>query len=269
MRLQAVGYALSFGQGPKTPKNTTELLRERLLQQSGVKMSDSFTEHGRLSEFELNKLIKYLTKYIDLFEPIQKDAYRGESLYDKPLSYLANLKSMGVHTIIDLSNKPLYDHMCNDEGLIYHPFEISFSFWTNAAFRRESEFLESRFDSNVHRGAPNNLNTEKENFSQESRAFIEKFIAFINTVQKGNFYIGCSYGNSRTDQALMLCYFFNPRDAQFRFQEPDEFSSYIPSMNNLYKKLNAEDKIKLGWTPEFEEKFKARLQKAKNGCGIG
>ena len=89
---------------------------------------------------------------------------------------------------------------------------------------------------------------------------INDFIKFIQTMQKGNLYIGCEFGTYTTENALMLNAHFNPL-----FLRGQKFISIYnrvltPKLINLYKNLTTEHKRLLGWTKEYDQLVLKRLQ---------
>ena len=83
-------------------------------------------------------------------------------------------------------------------------------------------------------------------------------------VYEDNVYIGCMLGTVRTDCALMLNHFFNPKASI----TPDCITMinrcYLDKLETLYKNLTEANKRELGWTKEFEAAFMPRLRKAIN-----
>lgn len=244
MKLQAVGYILSFGQGPKLPKSAADLLRERLLTQAGVSTSDLFTREGHKEEHGLNKMVSNLLKPstvqhellkgldINAFQQIQENAYSGEMLSANS-QHLSLLQKAGIQRIIDLTESSLGKEASLENGMEYTSFPIG----------------DSHFWIDLHRDGIN-------------REFLDRFVGLISAMRKGNFYIGCAYGTARTTEALMLSHFFNPKDSQFNYFEPESFGYIYNILPKIHKKLTAADKEKMGWTPQFEAESKAKIQKA-------
>lgn len=88
-------------------------------------------------------------------------------------------------------------------------------------------------------------------------------IPLISTINKGDFYIGCTYGTHDTDIALMFSNFFNPKDKQFSPAKVNRmyYGFNLAQMRNIGKKLTLKDKQAIGWTPEFEKKFHERIER--------
>lgn len=210
---------------------------------------DEFHRQGRLGEFELKKLGDDLIKpstvqhellkdlNINAFNQVQENGYVGQALiYHKQTEKcLEQLKKAGINQVIDavLDPESGYKEACEEAGLTYHRFALPDDFW------REKRHLE--FDPQY---------------------FVNQIVNFIKQIQKGNFYLGCGCGTERTIQALALSHFLNPQDCQFTYQEPREICLMINVLPKIHKELTPAHKKKMGWTPEFEEKFKARIQKA-------
>ena len=93
--------------------------------------------------------------------------------------------------------------------------------------------------------------TEKEKFNKE-------FVEFIQAMQKGNVLIGCDLGINRTNRALCLDFFFNPK-AKIIHRGHDRYFGY--KMVNIYKNLSDEDKKAMGWDEEFDKNFIKRLER--------
>ncbi len=77
-------------------------------------------------------------------------------------------------------------------------------------------------------------------------------MASENTLKKGNVLIGCDLGISRTNCALCLDFFFNPK-AEIIHRGYDRYFGY--EMVNIYKNLSDEDKKAMGWDEEFDKNF--------------
>lgn len=194
-----------------------------------------FEDTGRKTEEKMDEFLRTIMKpskvNIDglkgIFncEKIQEDAIRGETLANKPEALKA-LKKAGIKRVIDLSGMPHYEDNCKKFGLEYS----TFLFWGMRPTTRE---------------------------------YIDALIRFIQTVQKGDYYIGCSHGTAITDQALLLSRFFNPKDKMFFPVKLEKIvhKSFLDIMPYQAKLFTPEDKQALGWTPQFEKEFNTNIEK--------
>ena len=88
-----------------------------------------------------------------------------------------------------------------------------------------------------------------------------KFIQFIQFMQKGNLYIACEWGTYTTDGGLMLNYFFNPLfKGTSEYLSPDN-KIHLYEVRKLYNNLTSEHKKMLGWTKEFDTATAKKLEK--------
>lgn len=93
----------------------------------------------------------------------------------------------------------------------------------------------------------------------------EELIRFINTINKGDYYIGCWWGTDTTDKAILVNKLFNPDNkisSQTKIErDKDHNYDYCMSMAAMIAEgLTKEDKQALGWTPEFEKNFYERIE---------
>ena len=115
------------------------------------------------------------------------------------------------------------------------------------------------------RGCPDELRNDKnfiecraKSFDKYSRKSVERFVKFIETVQKDYFYIGCEYGTFKTDEFLLLNDIFNPKAKPKSIPTGDLFK--LDMMTNLYEKLTPEDKQRMKWTKEYDQKVLKRIK---------
>lgn len=279
-----VSFLGNFPKSKSIQPHIHDAIREHLL---GVAMpNDEFYKEGRWSEHRLEKEVENLTQpskvdhelladlNIKKFELIQDNAYRGQTLRYKK-TYLAKLKAAGIKTIIDLwtDRDSSYQRACEANGLGYIHFpiaDIDADFWNSCVFEDKARFIRNKvFLSGMKKAKAESL------FASDSHRFIENFIEFISAIKKGNYYIGCELGTTNTTDALVFSEFFNPKDCQFirLSTQPEYYDTDTKrrfnlektyKMYNLYRNLTQEDKLRLGWTAEFEEKFKAKMQEAIN-----
>ena len=75
--------------------------------------------------------------------------------------------------------------------------------------------------------------------------------------------MGCEFGRYNTDTAVMFDYLFNPK-----MKHGSGLNMYndrfILCAKNLYENLTDTDKLKMGWTKDFEQTFHERLSKLED-----
>lgn len=161
-------------------------------------------------------------------EKIQEDAIRGETLIERPEALRA-LENAGIKRVIDLRGYDGYEEKCKKNGLEYFGFEAySIDCITSP------------------------------------REYIQDVINFIKIIQKGDYYIGCSFGTHATDYALLLNEFFNPKCkliSKVSINNKGLLWDYLRMIKITAKQLENDDKKALGWTPEFEKQFNERMAK--------
>ena len=97
---------------------------------------------------------------------------------------------------------------------------------------------------------------------EDKRKFLNKFVKFINKMQEGYAYIGCDYGTYKTDQAVMLNSFFNPKANRHPVVVRHNFM--IDKMRILYENLTSADKLNMKGDAEGEKQFLSMLKRAKS-----
>jgi hypothetical protein len=227
----------------------------------------------RLSEFELTKLLESLQKQplvindeklqnigIKSFRKIGKNSYAGATLEGRR-NKLESLKEAGVERVIDLIGYQGYESDCESCGLEYTKFDLGILWWKNAAFCNKTIWLENKVQDLrllMKEGKVREfIDNSDSHYDKEKREFIESFVNFIMAMRKGNLYIGCEHGTAKTNNALKLNYIFNPKYENFYSVGGFSLSQ---SLVNLYDNFTVEDKKNMRYTPEFEEKIKARLK---------
>ena len=79
-------------------------------------------------------------------------------------------------------------------------------------------------------------------------------------MQEGYCYIGCEYGKTTTDDAMLLDNVLNPKKkGNLEFRELFQINCF----RNLYDKLTDNDKIRMKWTKDFDANFLQRLKTAE------
>jgi len=264
----------AFGYDDDISQQKRDLMREHII---ATYMPDyKYHSEGRKSEYEMEKLLAKLNSKskvdseiinnlnIHNLIEIRENGYRGETLSWKK-SCLLGLKDAGIERVIDLRGDEHYKDVCEEVGLEYKSFPMSREFWLEEAFVDEKKYL-AREECIIRsqlpaEKIPQALVDSKTSYRVSSRGFVDDCIDLIETMNKGYFYIGCLCGTDRTDDALMLSEYFNPKNKQTTsgcFNTPRQFKK--DCMAELYKKLTDEDKKRLEFTPEFEAKLRKKLE---------
>lgn len=212
-----------------------------------------YENEGRKTEYQMQVLLNSLLgkpRKIDEetlmglnipnLQSIGENSYRGASLVGKP-NYLKILKNAGIERIIDLCGYSFYKNEANEAGLDY----LNFNMKTSDAYF-QNIWHHSVFQNNV---------------CKNDRSFINNFVKFIQTMQKGFCYIGCEFGTTDTSDALLLYNVFSPKTKSGLPDDIDE-TKFDP-IRALYDKLTDDDKMLMGWTDEFDKNFLPRLKKAE------
>ncbi len=239
-----------------------------------------YESQGRLSEYELNKMLKSLVarpnlvskeemKNIPLtgIEAINENSYRGCS----PMADLKSvkmLKDAGIKHIVDIEGFEELAQECQKQNLKYSNFliEEEVDFYDRDMFKTKNEIVAERTQffrdiigaepERVEQGVKSGL----ANWEKSKRSMIGYFTDFINTMQKGNVYIGCKCGTIRTDIALMLNQLFNPKQAKYP-NHIEYNQKFLDNAEILYKNLTDSDKLKMGWDEVFDSQFLKKLGK--------
>lgn len=266
----------------ETSKQRRNIIREHL--------EEPFKDYeirnsGRLSEYELNQLIKSLvlvkpvikkepeenpeTNYellqsaeLDNFEPLYgNDSYRA-SLDNLTKEQLEIIKQSGIKHIVDLRN---WGEAIKYDGIEVFNFPILNINQNTAIKMSEEEYIEKQLviDREMRIGelTSEELGITKEylknSYQQDRRELCDKFVKFIQTMQKENVLIGCEFGTKTTDYAIQLNYFFNPKADTMLFGRDKYFGM---TMQRIYENLSQEDKEAMGWNEEFDKNFLKRLE---------
>lgn len=216
-----------------------------------------YENEGRKSDYQMDALLKTLinkprkvdddsimagVKAYNLHS-IGNNSYRGSTLSNSPSSLKA-LKKAGIKTVINLASYGGYKDKVEDAGLDYFrfnmktsddPFSLSQNIWSHSVFQ----------------------NGERNN----DRKFIDHFVEFIQTMQKGYCYIGCEFGTKDTSDALLLYNVFSPKADNKKTSFDDK--RQLEKVEVLYSKLNDNDKKLMGWTEDFDKSVSSKLKTAK------
>ena len=199
--------------------------------------------------------------------PVVEDAAEGFTLARNQRA-LKTIKDAGIERVIDLVGYYWYDKNAKEAGLEYYCPKFGrgqLGVWEEEAFVTKGEFIAKE----TMYYTPNELEKNKkylENrvkaFEKHSRTSVERFVEYIEVMQKGYYYIGCEYGTYKTDDYLLLNTVFNPKSKEKFIPFGHMFK--LDFMKNLYAKLTPEDKKRMGWTKEFDESVPKRLNEAIN-----
>ena len=259
-------------------------IREHL--EEGIFAYDEIKNSGRLSEYELGQLIKSMR--LSEFKPEKKSEDEDDSVDEELLdsagflhlqslygnnSYSASLsnvepeqiqtaKRAGIKQVVclnDFRNKDAFE----DIDCLFFPLEkvlrnISCTSSEETYIKNElQKDLLYEIDYSEDK-IPEYIKRHKQTYQKEKEKFNKKFVEFIQTMQKGNVLIGCDLGINRTNCALCLDFFFNPK-AKITHRGHDRYFGH--EMVNIYKNLSDEDKKAMGWDEEFDKNFIKSLER--------
>lgn len=236
---------------PKKSSNITTILFE------DPKFQKAYERH-RIME-------KMPTFGVDFLDGVE-NSYRGsmpERRYAKEASEI--LKEAGVKTVVDLVGVGIGD-IIEEEGLeyVYIPSELLTS---------DADMYKTTEDAkNTAMSYLKYVGLDEDTLREEIRCAIDNhqenmlkekeiLIKYIQTMQKDNLYVGCDYGKYRTDRALILNTFLNPKAGE-RYCNIHANEVLVFFLLNLYENLTPEDKARMGWTKEFDENFVPKIEKA-------
>lgn len=213
-----------------------------------MRYQDIYEKEPRLDEYQLQKLLNFYVnkpKKIDgniMSElPLSNlrnisnilrytpNIYRGSTLYDSPDWVLEKLKEAGIKTVINLGDYgQIYKEKIEKAGFEYVDFDIS---------HIRCSYVDDKCKK-------------------------DKLIRFIKTMQKEYAYMGCECGTYKTDAGVYFNNLFNPKVKGYcKIYSPESVSDIPEIANSLYQIMTPEDKESIGWTADFEEKFKEKLAK--------
>lgn len=243
--------------------------------------SSIYEKECNLSEYKMKQLLATLMgkpKKVDYSMVTGIDAYnvrtlnrdgscyRGSTLLNKPEA-LKTIKKAGIERVIDLAGYYGYEKDVHDAGLEYYSPEFrggALGVWDEEAFQTKEQMLarESRgYSPEDLEKRKQYLNIKANSFDRHIRSSVDRFVNYIETMQKGYYYIGCEFGTYTTDNYLLLNSVFNPKAPDRPLRCSDLFK--IDFMRNLYTNLTPKDKVRMGWTKEFDENVPKRLDKAE------
>ena len=242
----------TFGYDDSVSKDRRNIIRENYeLRNFGY--TDIYEQEPHLDEYSLNKLLNIFRHkprkvdenllqgygfYYKKFDGFRSNSYRGETLYDKPQKIYKALKDAGIQTIIDTKGYGNeYKEKVESAGMDFFEYPVHSSYWK----KYSNPLYLSDKDS--------------------KREFIDKLIKFIQVMQRDYVYVACEYGLYKTDDALILNNFFNPK-AQ-KHSPLLRHSGQIDVIEEIYRCLNNTDKQRLGWNTEFDKTFHKMVKEAK------
>lgn len=202
----------------------------------------------------------------------KQGVYRGESLQGN-LNFLKTVQNAGIKRIVDLAGYKNLEDECKELGLEYHHYPMTphLFFINNPMFKTEEEtklkiFNQSRLFGYKGIVRDNYVERMFKAWQKNKDEEINKFIEFIQFMQKGNIYIGCEWGSYTTDGGLMLNSFFNPlyTDAPV-YLTPDN-KVHLHKVQKLYNNFTAEHKKLMGWTQEFDKNTCKKLKQLIKPC---
>ncbi len=235
------------GDPPNPYKTTREYIREAYADPYLVKkIKDKDFESIDLYETYRRKNIPLPVKKIN------KNCYRGETLLYTP-KRLTALKHKGVKNVIDLANVEDYDILCDLKGFKYYNFPLFLDYRKHPPFVTREQYRQKHQIPDTH------LPDDSEEFAydNEARRFIDDFKELVNVINQGNFYISCDHGRIRTDAALLMNQYFNPKWDGDKSLQPD--AEQIVKFKIFYNNLSNRDKRDLGFTEDFDKDLRRKL----------
>ena len=241
----------------------------------GSKIRDAIRNHMYpqfiFDDNSSKKLPSNVMSIEDVFVPnlqnIGSGSYRGASL-SRNTQYLDLLARSGVKTIIDLVGFKKLQDACAEKNLKYYKYEVPHNYWLNPIFIDNQELLAKRTTELAREGlSKSEFNSQidyyKNRINIERAEYMEKFIGLIDTMKKGFFYIGCDLGECRTPNLLALNSYFNPDWQGEKIPPTNDF--VLKLIKNMYKNMTDDDKERLGFTKEFDEKLRSELDIKNEG----
>lgn len=188
--------------------------------------------------------------------------YRGSTLVHNQRA-LKTLKDAGIERVIDLVGYGEYGKRSREAGLDYYCPRFActeLGVWDEEVFETKEDLIKRETSFYTPLDLEKNkqyLQNRIEAFDKQLRASVDRFVEYINVMQKGYYYIGCEFGTYRTDDFLLLNYVFNPKANIEGVPCSDLFK--LDLMKNLYDNLAPEDKKRMGWTKEFDKNVLRRF----------
>ena len=234
-----------------------------------------YETQGRKSEFELNKMISDLIRKSDRVDDkrmqqiplynldiVSDNIYRGAMPTYDELKLVKNFHDAGIRSVIPIGcGYTELQASCEKLGMNYLNMKFSDK---SQAFKSMNEVKSEalHFSRDIacfsEKGVEKYVNGSVRSWKKDLRKFLDDFTVFIQYMQKGNVYMGCQFGTYDTDTALMFDYLFNPKMNHGHYL--NHYSrTYAACAEALYHNMQPADKLKLGWTKDFEHTFIKRL----------
>ena len=238
-----------------------------------------YEKEGRKSEFELKLMINDLVQKpilvnnkqindlnLQNLRSVNGSIYRGAMLHNDELHKVGKLHEAGIRTIIPIGNGfSELKKECEKFSIDYVPIDFDLNeraFKTIDSVKISAERFARYVVGSDEKAVQKQVKFEVNLWKKISRNFINKFTNYIQAMQKGNVYMGCDYGTYNTSTALMFDYLFNPK-MQHDVNHKGYNINFVECAENLYHNLMDADKIKMGWTKDFDETFFKRLGNLK------
>lgn len=228
-----------------------------------IRLVDPSHKIEKVKEIEKteDKLDKdFLYKFCEEFE---ENCFRGAVVF----SLFKALKKAGIQKIIAINPNKTDKDKADEIGIEYYScniFNQGSALGKNLPFQLKKEYLKEIEEDSRDKGLSQTeiqavLENASEYFDYRLNGFVKNsLIPFIEKMRERNFYMGCDYGTYRTDLAVSLNSWFNPK-ADYNFIFPT--SEYdLAAFKNLFENLNKKHKKALGITKDFEKQFKAKLK---------
>lgn len=214
--------------------------------------------HPIVENEKMNKIGLVNLKYIG------NDSYAGGMPIvsdPKQLPKLQMLKDAGIRHIIDLDKVEGLEEECKKLGLDYFNF------------KHINCYSEVCQDSEWYRNG--RWHRESDEFFEKCRVQLDSIVKLVQTMQKGNVYIGCRNGTDYTDCALCLDHLFNPKSNHASYASYDDnyycYDHYMhgqnwddrfPNIKRILYKFTSDDLEKMGITDWwYPEDYYAKLDK--------
>lgn len=182
---------------------------------------------------------------------IGADCYRGEALLYTP-KRMNELKARGVKRVIDLAGLEHYDELCKKKGLDYVAFPIFSDYQENPVFLTRDQYAEKMQEYSWGKKG-----FDDSDFDEKGLKFIRDFKELVNVINEGKFYICCNHGRIRTNLALLMNQYFNPKWQGDKSLVPNDEEKVL--LQEFYYKLSQKDKNDLNFTQEFDDSIREKL----------
>ena len=230
-----------------TDKQNSKNTREHLEDNLGI---SNLNNQGRLSEYELDKLIKSLvlvkpkasTADIQITKTNEQETTSKE--VDEDI-----LMSAGLWNLMSLYGDNSYRAGLND----ITPKQVEII---------KQSGIEHIVDLRSHASKEDFKDIDYLNFRvfdvfNMRGDFCSELVKFVQTMQKGNVLLGCEFGTKNSDYAQRINYLFNPK-AHTMPKRCGRGFDY--DMEDIYYELSDQNKKDMGWNEEFDKNFLKKLK---------